>query len=215
MRDYRHIDAYLNNLQTDIYPQPDDAGHTILAHLAIQWFSLRSGNKKSVLDVGCGTGFCQKAFENNGYVWKGLTLGADPKSKNQIISGDFSFLSGTWDIIFARHVLEHSPFPLITLMEWRRVAQEVWLVLPAVEFWRERGQNHYFVLNYPQWWSLLTRAGWQIMDKNILYTDDTLFLKSFRLDITDVEERKHLEAPGAPMPYEYWLYCVAGSERIT
>lgn len=85
---------------------------------------------------------------------------------------DFNFLvwqDETFDLVWSRHTLEHSPFPLITLMEWRRVTKATGflaLIMPAPEpegFWTVHGRNHYSVLPKENVEWLLRRAGWHIL----------------------------------------------------
>ena len=63
MRDYSHIDKYLDDLLGDIYPQPPDPGHAALAQAVIDLWMSRLSGVKTVLDVGAGQGFCQPMFE--------------------------------------------------------------------------------------------------------------------------------------------------------
>jgi ubiquinone/menaquinone biosynthesis C-methylase UbiE len=104
---------------------------------------------------------------------------------------DFTFLEypdNYVDLIFARHSLEHSPMPLITLMEWARVSQN-WLgiVLPAPEWYTYRGLNHYSVMNMEQIHNLLDVAGWNVMWE----------------DIRMLPPNK--EKPDELLAHEYWL----------
>ena len=42
-------------------------------------------------------------------------------------NADYNFLEypdNSFDLVFSRHSLEHSPFPVLTLMEWYRVARD-------------------------------------------------------------------------------------------
>lgn len=170
MRDYRHIDRYLNELREDIYPQPPDDGHTAMAAAAIGAFVPNLGVTR-VLDVGCGQGFTQPMFAAYGIEWVGITLGEDFKvalaAGLAVRECDFSFLdmgAGLYDLIFSRHSLEHSPFPLLTLMEWWRVGSH-WLILilPTPEAFGWAGRNHYSVMSDPQARFLLERAGWHVV----------------------------------------------------
>ena len=77
---------------------------------------------------------------------------------------DFNFLEHpdkSFDLIFSRHSLEHSPFPLLSLMEWHRVARN-WLilVLPTPRSFPLGGRNHYGIMSASQARFLLERAGW-------------------------------------------------------
>ena len=191
MRDYKHIDQYLNGLLGDIYEQPEDTGHTTLAEEVIALWGNRLSDCKKVLDVGCGTGFCQPFFERYGIEYDGICLGNDLELAKQaghnVKKMDFNFLEyadASFDLVFSRHSLEHSPMPILSLMEWHRVSKNwLGLVLPAPEHWTYKGLNHYSVMNEEQVLSILPRAGW-----NILWHDIKLFGDS-------------------DVPNEYWLFC--------
>lgn len=191
MRDYALFDGYLNELTMDVYDQPEDAGHMALAEEVIRrWMSSLSGCK-TVLDVGAGTGFCQPMFEVWGCEYTGVALGNDvlmAKDANRnVLKMDFSFLDfpdKSFDLVFSRHSLEHSPFPLITLMEWRRVARNwLGLILPAPEHYGFGGRNHFSVMTQNQVDYVLERSGWRPI---------------WKLVKTVGEEET---------PLEYWYFC--------
>lgn len=170
-RDYKHIDGYITKLYGDIYPQPEDPGHTEMAQDAIDGWMSKMTTCGSVLDAGCGTGFCQPMFEKWGVSYEGICLGTDYLTAQHLGRNvkkmDFNFLDyadDSFDLIFARHSLEHSPMPLLTLMEWARVATN-WLgvIVPAPEWFTYKGQNHYFVLHPDQIKNLLDVAGWKVL----------------------------------------------------
>lgn len=171
MRDYKHIDAYLDALQQDVYPQPEDDLHTIWAAESILEFTKRTKDIFSVLDVGCGEAFCQTHFENYGCEYVGVCVGEDYQNARRkgrnVLDCDFTFLpflDDSYDMVYGRHSLEHSPMPLLTLMEWRRVTRRyVALVLPSPEHWGYGGRNHYFVLNGDQWRNLFGVAGLDVV----------------------------------------------------
>ena len=192
MRDYKHIDSYINKLYADIYPQPPDDGHTALATKAINHWMSRMTSCHSVLDVGCGQGFCQYAFERHNIVYEGVAIGEDvdiaQASGHNVKKMDFSFLDypdNSFDLIFSRHSLEHSPMPLLTLMEWARVSTNwLGLVLPAPEWYTYKGKNHYSVMSMEQIKVMLDVAGWNLMWE-------------------DIDELPN--GNGVVMPHEYWL----------
>jgi SAM-dependent methyltransferase len=74
------------------------------------------------------------------------------------------FDTGQFDLVFARHVLEHSPMPLLTLMEWHRVAKQ-WLcvIVPDPRAFAPGGRNHYYVLSKELWRPIIARAGWAVI----------------------------------------------------
>ena len=195
MRDWKHIDQYVTALLSDVYPQPEDAGHTALANKVIDHWMSRMTTCHSVLDVGCGTGFCQPMFEKWEVSYEGVCLGEDyikaQELSRNVRKMDFNFLDypeNYVDMIFSRHSLEHSPMPVLTLFEWARVATN-WLgiILPAPEWYGFRGQNHYSVMPMQQIKFLLDRAGWRVIWEEI---DELRF-----------EEKNPLSL----RPHEYWI----------
>lgn len=196
MRDWSQHDTYVTELYKSIYPQPDDGGHTGLAKKAIDAWMSKMTTCHSVLDVGCGTGFCQPMFEAWQVSYEGICLGEDyldaQAHGRNVKKMDFNFLDypdDYVDLIFSRHSLEHSPMPLLTLMEWHRVAKNwLGLIVPAPEWYTYVGQNHYYVLHVEQWKNLLRSAGWKVLWQDIdvrLWNDETM------------ETR----------PHEYWFMC--------
>lgn len=167
MRNYEYFDEYLNELDEDVYPQPEDIGHTDLADEVIDLWRVDFVDASSVLDVGCGTGFCSKFFEDLGMRYVGISLG-ESNYEPLTLTMDFTFTKfrdEQFDMIFARHALEHSPFPLLTLMEWHRVAKKyLILVLPNPDYYTYMGRNHYSVMNRQQSRWILRRAGWEILE---------------------------------------------------
>ena len=194
-RDYKHIDQHLNKLLGEVYPQPDDPGHTRMAQKVIDQWASRMTTCHSVLDVGCGTAFCQPMFENWGMSYEGICLGEDylvgKELGRNVKRMDFNFLEyedESFDLVFSRHSLEHSPMPILSLMEWRRVAKNwLGLILPAPEWYTYKGQNHYSVMNLDQINNLLDMSGWRLLWQEV------------HMETPDKEK------PDERLPNEYWL----------
>ena len=175
MRDWSRHELYIDKLIGDIYPQPepiDNDQHGALALKVINHWMSRLTACDSVLDVGCGTGFAQDYFQMWDVEYEGICLGEDyleaQKFGRNVKKMDFSFLDyddNSFDLIFSRHSLEHSPMPLLTLMEWHRVSRQwLGLVLPTPDWYGVKGSpNHYFVLNQDQWENVLEAAGWHVI----------------------------------------------------
>ncbi len=171
MRNYTQIDKYITQLVGDIYPQPFDVGHAALANTTIDRWMSGLPDCHSVLDVGAGQGFCQVMFEKWGVKYEGVALGEDviaaQKAGSNIKRMDYNFLeyeANSFDMIFSRHSLEHSWSPILSLMEWHRVATNwLGLVVPAPDHYTYAGRNHYFVFNRPQLDNLLQQTGWNVV----------------------------------------------------
>lgn len=175
-RDYTQIDKYLDKLIEDVYPQPQDPGHTAWAQESIEAFMNQvKGDVKFVLDAGCGEAFCQTIFEKYGMEYDGICLGEDFVSAlsadRSVFERDFSFTyyaDEAFDFVYSRHSLEHSPMPLLTLMEWHRITEKyVAIVVPSPDHWKYGGRNHYYVLHDPQWRNLFDVAGFDVIYFNI------------------------------------------------
>lgn len=205
MRNWERMDGYLTALLKDVYPQPQDSGHSGLAKLVIdQWGALLT-TCHSVLDVGCGEGFCQPFFESWGMSYEGVCLGQDfvvaRDLGRNVKKMDFNFLEyedRSFDMVFARHSLEHSPMPILTLMEWHRVARQ-WLgvVLPAPEWYTYVGANHYSVATMEQAKGWLDRAGWKILWEEI--HEESQEVKK--------DSGGNIVFRSPLMPNEYWLFA--------
>lgn len=214
-RDFSNFTKYLNSLEEDIYAQPPDVAHTEWSQEAIQWISesqqFPAGTE--VMDIGCGQGFSRQLFSDAGFGrWHGVTLGEDYQAIKHLPDtheADMSFLpfgDNYIHLIYARHVLEHSPFPLLTLMEWRRVSDK-WLalVVPAPEFWGYRGKNHYSVMGIEQLRWVLQRAGWTPIAEQEFNQNSP----SWRKHNPEAEwDMRH------PAPVEFRLLCLK-SEPVT
>lgn len=197
MRDWSRINEVYDGLISTVYPQPEDSGHSGLAGEAIAWALPKlKGGVRSVVDFGCGTGFCQQIFAGHG-VWDylGVAIGEDVEKAvslgRNVVEADFNFFSPgrTFDLGFARHALEHSPFPIITLSLWRELVNK-WMViiLPSEEWYRYGGQNHFSVMPEEQAESVFEASGFKVYDKNIKY----------------IWGSPIMDAPLKHTKYEYW-----------
>ena len=171
-RNFFHINHYLNRLLVDDYGQEPDDGHTqMMAEVFDKWI-INMTSCTSVLDIGCGAiAVAEPFFKARGIEYTGIALAKDAVKANALGKNvtimDMSFLEfgeKRFDMVWARHSLEHSPMPLLTLMEFERVAK-YWLclILPKPDHFGRVGLNHYSVLYEDQWLFLADRAGWRPM----------------------------------------------------
>jgi SAM-dependent methyltransferase len=134
----------------------------------------------TILDLGCGPGYFLDSMKTRGYTnVTGVTLSPGDialcESKGHKIKPyDLSFLpqkdgyyDESVDFIYLRHALEHSPYPIFSLMEYNRVLKQfgkIYIEVPAPDCERkhEWNLNHYSILGENQLAALLVRTGFNI-----------------------------------------------------
>lgn len=142
-----------------------------------------------ILDLGCGPGYFLDEMKERGYTnVVGATLSPGDiklcESKGHTVKKyDLSFLpvadgytDESVDLIFLRHALEHSPFPMISLIEYNRVLKQgakiyIEVPQPSCDRHHEWNLNHYSILGADQLAALLDRAGFTIDAFNNLEFD--------------------------------------------
>lgn len=133
-----------------------------------------------ILDLGCGPGYFLDFMKEKGYTDViGVTLSPGDiqlcENKGHTIKKyDLSFLpqkdgyyDESVDFIYLRHALEHSPYPIFSLMEYNRVLKQgskMYIEVPAPDCERkhEYNLNHYSILGETQLHALLVRTGFDI-----------------------------------------------------
>lgn len=179
--------AFIDSIAAETYPEPPSTLHSSLTARAIEqlFTSYPIPRGSLVLDVGCGQGIALRHFVERGCRPVGITLnGIDLKECRKqgytVTQMDQSFLDfedATFDLVWARHVVEHSIFPYFTLTELARVLKPggfLYLEVPAAESscLHETNPNHYSILSCSMWLSLLERSGFQVLE------DQQYFLKN-------------------------------------
>ena len=84
---------------------------------------------------------------------------------------DIWIKDATVDLIWCRHCLEHSVYPLFTLYEFHRLLRnggQVYVEVPAPDCDRkhEFNPNHYSVMGAQMWGALFQKAGFTITQAN-------------------------------------------------
>ena len=122
---------------------------------------------ETVLEIGCGPAPLLDAMQELGKKTTGVTLGGE-QPKHKVIRQDMHFLdmaNNSYDLVAARHVLEHSPIPLPLLMEMHRIAKKYALVvLPAPSKRMINWVDHYFAMPRENWERLFKVAGWKVQE---------------------------------------------------
>lgn len=133
-----------------------------------------------ILDLGCGPGYFLDIMKEQGYTnMVGITLSdfdldTCAKKGHTVEKYDLSFLpqhkgyaDESVDFIFLRHALEHSPYPIFSLIEYNRLLKQygkMYIEVPAPDCERkhEWNSNHYSILGSEQLAALLARTGFKV-----------------------------------------------------
>ena len=177
-RRYSRLHAFIEKrIDEDLYPEYPDAGHTRVTHEVLARINAKWGLQgKHVLDVGCGQGIALEKLKEYGAVAKGLTFGHDFEECKRrgldVFQMDMSFLEfpdETFDLIWARHSLEHSLFPYFTLhvlFSALRHGGMLYAEVPAPDTSanHQQNKNHYSCLTKSSWTSLFERVGFRVLE---------------------------------------------------
>jgi SAM-dependent methyltransferase len=165
-----------------IYDEGESQFHQQLTTQTVQNYvdPLNLPKDSVILDLGCGPGYFldeMKAREYTNVVGVTLSPGdiklCEDKGHN-IKKYDLSFIpqadgyyDESVDFIFLRHALEHSPYPIFSLMEYNRLLKlngKIYIEVPAPDCERkhETNLNHYSIMGSTQLMALLMRAGFDV-----------------------------------------------------
>lgn len=167
---------------THLYEEGESDLHRDLTKRVTEQYvdPLNLNKDAKILDLGCGPGYFLDLMKERGYTdLTGVTLSPTDlkicQNKGLVVKQyDMSFLpqkdgyyDESVDFIFLRQALEHSPYPIFTLMEYNRVLKQfgkMYLEVPAPDCERrhEFNNNHYSILGQSQLVALLTRTGFNI-----------------------------------------------------
>lgn len=182
----KRISKFLDKIHHDTYSETTSDIHEHITGDMVKRLRdgpLWPGYGAKVLDVGCGQGYALEAFKKHDLVPMGLTISEDDakvcRDKGfmvQIEDMTFtSFYDATFDMVWARHCLEHSTWPLLTLHEFNRVLKMdgiLYAEMPAPDTssYHECNENHYSVFLPRNWHSLMDRAGFKAVEHYHLVT---------------------------------------------
>ncbi len=188
-RNYRHFDRYLDELARDVYNESPTQHHKEAAQDVVDGM-LAGLHIETVLELGSGSGPCLDRLASSGKKTYGVSLGTE-KCAHPVLHADMHFTNmppEQYDLVIARHVLEHSPMPLLLLMEIHRLSRRYALVVvPCDDPVWVNWSNHYSVFSKLLWRRLINRAGWEVVKEQDAYFDN---------DAISVEWRFLLEKGG-------------------
>lgn len=176
---------------THIYDEGDSQFHRELTKQVVEKYidPLNLDKNAKILDLGCGPGYFLDEMKQRNYTdVVGVTLSpGDVKlcedKGHKIKKYDLSFLpqqegyyDESVDFLFIRHALEHSPYPIFSLIEYNRVLKQnskMYIEVPAPDCERQHefNANHYSILGSMQLGALLIRTGFKIETFNNLEFD--------------------------------------------
>lgn len=179
---YEKFLEYERRAYSTVYSeQPGGFHDDIIVELAQKFLpSLVSDNNGLIVDIGCGPGMFMEAARNLGYDnLLGVTLSDTDHAVCanrgfQTVKASMSDLDlddGCASVIWCRHALEHSPFPLFTLYEFYRVLSDqgrVFIEVPAPDnarlYMHEFNPNHYSIMGDKMWLGLFEKAGFDLLN---------------------------------------------------
>lgn len=127
------------------------------------------GDRWWVLDVGCGTGFLSNHFTGHDWAYSGIALQEpDPMGMPWSVT-DYHFCDFDGkhaDLVFCRHVIEHSPMPLLALSKLHEFTTPGgWcIVITPLPPCNVDYPDHYSVMGRGAWSSLFRRVGFKQVD---------------------------------------------------
>lgn len=177
------FNGFLGRIQKEVYAEADSELHSsLIDQMAPQFAKFLPNKQVAILDVGCGQGYALLKFRGLGFAnLTGITLSAEDAQTTRkrgfvCYQMDMSFLNfeeDSFDALWVRHALEHSPFPYLTLLEFNRILKKeglIYLEMPMpntprqLEFW----PNHYSLFGEQMWISLYGRSGFKVVAKTRL-----------------------------------------------
>lgn len=177
--------------QAHIYDEGESGFHKDLtAQVVTQIIDpLNLSKDAQILDLGCGPGYFLDEMRSRNYTnVTGVTLSPGDiklcESKgHKIKKYDLSFLpqrdgynDESVDFIFLRHALEHSPYPIFSLVEYNRVLKQnsmmyIEVPAPGCDRRHEWNLNHYSIFEQQQLAALLHRTGFDVLAWNNIEFD--------------------------------------------
>lgn len=166
------IERHIKELYGQVYPEPLNEIHKLGTLQSLKEYEYLMKPADRVLDVGCGQGFAIEIMKQKGLRPTGITIGAEDfnycRQKNlDVLNLDMSFMDEfedqTFDGLFVRHALEHSPMPVLTLKEfWRVLKPSGWIIVIVPTSDAIIYDNHYSLFEPKVWASLFADSDFEV-----------------------------------------------------
>jgi SAM-dependent methyltransferase len=201
-----------------IYDEGDSEMHKGLTEEVTRQYidPLNLPKNSKILDLGCGPGYFLDEMKTRGYTdLTGVTLSPGDikiceEKGHTIKKYDLSFIpqsegyfDESVDFVFLRHALEHSPYPIFSLMEYNRILKQFGKIYievpqPGCERKHETNLNHYSILGQDQLAALIVRTGFNI-DR----------FENFEFDVTFPNDAD----PENPTTAREKFYCIVATKQ--
>lgn len=162
---YDNFSRHLSELRKEIYIELASPQHTRAARETAEEF-LKDLDFKSAVEFGCGVAPTLDILKEWGKKTLGITLDNESVA-HEILREDMHFTNledKSFDIGISRHSLEHSPIPLIMLMEMKRIVKGYLLVVvPTPTEAMVNHPNHYSVFPNRVWRQLFDILGLKVV----------------------------------------------------
>lgn len=175
--------SWLESLRSAVYSEPPTQLHSEITDRMATEVAKHLWPGAFVLDIGCGQGPALDWFSQHGFEIVGTSLcDADIEVCRQkghdVFKSDLNFgldeFPTMFDLVWARHVLEHTVCPMWALAEFRRVLKPggiLYAEVPAPNTAARHdadNPNHYSVMGDLMWGSLIVRSGFELLSSQDL-----------------------------------------------
>ena len=156
-----------------------DSIHTKLIPGLVQFVNGMLKPNSTILDVGCGPAHASIMFKQLGHKPTATSImpaevnAARQKGIDAVLQEMHAPIQGKYDLIWMRHIAEHSPCPFLLLRNMYEAANDGGLLyLEVPQPWtanlHEANPNHWSMLSPLAWAALLVRAGWAIIHEQTI-----------------------------------------------
>lgn len=171
------LQEFMKRIAAETYPEPLSEGHSFITAQILPLVCADLPKWAKVLDVGCGQGVALSHFRQLECDAVGIALNPEDVQACRELGFDvlemdqnsMTFADDSFDLVWARHVLEHSIAPYFTLSEFARVLRpggKLYVEVPAPDTacHHTENKNHYSVMGWRMWASLIDRSGFEITE---------------------------------------------------
>jgi 2-polyprenyl-3-methyl-5-hydroxy-6-metoxy-1,4-benzoquinol methylase len=176
-KDWTRQERFLKALETEIFHQPETTvDRKVIDAYLPKFIEPIAGENRDlhILDVGCGYGYAMEKFKEMGFESvQGFTIHREDydacKLKELTVHlMDVNFneaMSGFFNVVWCRNMLQYSPYPFFTLLELNRLMRlGGWVYIEVPEYGRQHA--YYNTLPVDSYAMYLQRAGFEVIQRD-------------------------------------------------